>query len=238
MKQGRNTVIIAILATVTLFANGQTGGNEQGAAARRDYEVHDIGVLDALIQLGQLYDQPMGIVCGDKKIASIRVSVQAPGATAQEAMALLIRQLPGYKWSEDKSLILVRPRLVAPITKRILHAVIRSIAAKNIDVDALSFRLWMELQLEIDPESHTKGFFGISHPRDYFDLGPIDLTNVTIQEVLNEIVRRRKSAAWVTLPPPETLKGTPRERLWGIVTYANPAQPLDRLCCLNREYFR
>src|SRR5712692_5943986 len=138
MKQGRNTVIIAILATVTLFANGQTGGNEQGAAARRDYEVHDIGVLDALIQLGQLYDQPMGIVCGDKKIASIRVSVQAPGATAQEAMALLIRQLPGYKWSEDKSLILVRPRLVAPITKRILHAVIRSIAAKNMDVDALS----------------------------------------------------------------------------------------------------
>ncbi|SRR5712692_7487815 len=236
MKQGRNTIIIAILATVPLFANGQTGGNEQGAAPRRDYEVHDIGALDALIQLGQLYDQPMGIVCGDKKIATTHVSVRAHQATTQEAMTLLIGQLPGYEWGDRSGVVLVQPRVLPLLSEKMLQTVIPKFVAKDSGTEQLSALLWWELQRRLDPESAGTGYWGISH--DPVRIGLIDLSNVTTGEVLSEIVRRRKSAAWVVLPPPETLKGTPRERLWGIVTYTNPAQPLDRLCCLNREYFR
>jgi hypothetical protein len=238
MMRATHTVIVFILMIACLFSEGGASRNEQRTPLRRDFEVHDIGALDALIRLGQLYGRPMGVVGGDKKIAERQTSVRAPQTTAHEAMAVLMRQLPGYEWREDNRVIIVQPRVLAPVTKQMLSVIIPSIAAKKVDIDGLSFRLWMELQLQVDPNSHRRGFAGTGHVRDYFDLGPINLTNVTVEEVLNEIVRRRGSAAWIALPPPETLKGAPRERLWSIVTYANPPQPLDQLCCLNLQYFR
>ncbi len=219
--------------SATTPINGQRSQED-----RRDYEVHDIGALDALIQLGELYDRPMGIISGNQTIAAIKVSARSRQATALEATSALVHQLPGYEWAEVDGVLVVRPHVLPSITNRMLAIVISRITAQNMDIDSLNFRLWMELQLQVDPESRTKGFAGIGHLRHYFDLGQIDLTNVRIDEVLNELVRRKKSAAWVIPPPPETLKGTPREKLWGIVFYSNPPLPLDRLCCLNQDSLR
>lgn len=231
-----STAMIALSIAACLTSERQTRPGQQ--APRLDYEAHNISPLDALIHLGELYDQPLGIVSADQKIATDLVSAQAPKATSREALAALMQELPAYEWTESEGVLIVRPRAVPPLTKRMLGIVIQRISAQNVDIDALSFRLWMEIQLQVDPESRTKGFMGVGHSRDDFDLGPLDLTNVTVEGVLDEIVRKRKSAAWVVLPPPQTLKGTSRDRLWGIVTYSVPPQPLDQLCCLNLEYLK
>jgi hypothetical protein len=239
MRRTLDTAFILVSLSGCFIATGRPSKTEQGRPLRQDYEVRDVVAPDALIRLGELYDQPMGIVCGNNKIATTTlVTARTPNATPQEAMVALIRQLPEYEWKERSGVMVAQPRLVPPVTRGMLNTIIPSIAAQNIDIEALSFRLWMELQLQVDPESRTRGFAGVGHMRDYFELGEMNLNNIRIEEVLDEIVRRRRSAAWVVLPPPATLKGTPRERIWSIVTYANPPQPLERLCCLNQEYFK
>ena len=236
MMRALHGLAIVILINACLLPNGRAGPNEQGIAPRRNYVVNNVGALDALIRLGQLYERPMGIVSGDRKIATTQVSVRTAQATTQEAMAALMRQLPEYEWREDRGVIVVQPRVVPPVAKKMLRTVISKFAAGDSSTEQLSALLWWELQRTVDPESARRGYWGIGH--DYVRIGPVDLTNVTIDQMLTEIVRRRGSAAWVVPPPPVTLKGAPRDRLWSIVIYASPPQPLDQLCCLNQEYFR
>jgi hypothetical protein len=232
------SAMVVFLMTTYFWPDRQSGSDQRALPSRLNYEAHDISALDALIRLGEVYDRPIGIVSGNQKIATNKISMQVRQTTAREALVALMQQLPAYEWAEDNGVFVVRPHLIPPITKRMLSIVIPRISTQNTDIDGLSFRLWMEVQLQVDPDRRGKGFAGFGHLGNYFELGPMDLTNVRCDELLTEIVRRRNSAAWVVLPPPETLKGVPRERLWGIVTYANPPQPLDQLCCLNPEYFK
>jgi len=205
---------------------------------RLDYEVTDLAALDALIRLGEVYNRPMGIICRDAKILSSKVKIRMAQATAEEALKAVMLQLSDYKWSENNGILQVRPKLLPAQTERMLGITIPRIAAEDIDMDALSNRLWMELQIQVDPESRSKGFIGHGNLRDYYELGGVDFTNARIDQVLDEIVRRRKSAAWILLPPPDVLKGVPRDRLWAIVTYATPPRPLNDLCCLRLDYFQ
>jgi len=228
---------------VLLVLSGPLVGSEPSAQTQRslprqDYEATDIAALDALVRLGEIYDHPMGIICRDAKILSTKISVKITQATAQQALKELMVRLPEYKWSEDNGVFEVRPRLLPTQTEKILNIRIPRIVAENIDVDALSNRLWMELQIQMDPGNRSKGFIGHGHLRDYYELGRVDFTNAGVDQVLNEIARRRKSAAWILLPPPDVLSGALRERLWGIVTYASPPRPLDQLCCLRLDYLQ
>jgi len=181
----------------------------------QDFDVRDIGFLDALIRLGELYDNPMGIIFVEKKLVARKVTVKTLQASVQQALAALTAQLPEYAWSESNGVLLVRPRVLPPQTQKMLDIVMPRIFAESIDIDSLSNRLWMEVQIQADPESRSRGFMMHSHAREYYELGRIDFTNVRIDEVLSEIVRRRRSAAWVLLPPPEELKGARRATGFG-----------------------
>jgi hypothetical protein len=237
--------MIRTVASLTLLLtfggislNSEQIAQTHAPALGQDYEVRDIGALDALVRLGELYDRPMGIVCEDTKIVSRKVTVREIQAPVEQALQALIMQLPGYKWSVDNGVFVIRPAVLPTQTEKMLNIVIPRIFAESIDIDTLSNRLWMEIQIQVDPESQSKGFLLHGHLRNYYELGRIDLTNARIDQVLSEITRRRKSAAWVLLPPPDALKGVSRDRLWGIVTYAKPPQPLVQLCCLRLDYLQ
>ncbi len=231
-------MLALLLASGGIYLRSALTVPTQPASPQRDYEISDTGALDALVRLGELYNHPMGIICGNTKIESRKIAVKVIQASAQEALRAVVAQLPEYKWREDNGVLIVEPAVLPTQTQNVMNIVIPRIFAENIDVDALSSRLWMELQIQVDPESRSRGFFGHSHLQDYYELGKIDLTNARIDRVLSEIVRRRKSAAWILLPPPDSLKGVPRDRLWAIVTYAKPPRPLDQLCCLRLDYFQ
>jgi hypothetical protein len=232
--------VIRIAATLgVLIVCASLGQNcdaqAQPAPTRMNFDVQGVGALDALIRLGELYDQPMGIICRDAEIATHSITLTLGDVSAQDAMQALMHRLPGYKWRKDNGVFLVQPEVLAPQTETMLKIVLPRIFVEKIDVDALSWRLWMELQVRVDSEARSRGFLMVGNTQNYYELGKVDLTNVRIDQVLNEIVRRKKSAAWVMLPPPEALKGASRDRLWGIVTYKQPPQPLDQLCCVKLD---
>lgn len=83
----------------------------------------------------------------------------------------------------------------------------------------MSWLLWMEVQIKVDPDAKPRGFMITSHESGLYNLGDIDLKDVRVDQVLNEMVRRRRAAAWILLPSPKTLKGADRDSLWGIVGY-------------------
>src|SRR5438874_12775575 len=81
-------MVLILILTVCLAA--KTSPSQQKPAARHDYRVQNVTALDALIRLGETYNQPMGIVCGDNKIHKMLVSVEASQSTLQVTMDLLI----------------------------------------------------------------------------------------------------------------------------------------------------
>ncbi|HWS98067.1 MAG TPA: hypothetical protein VN620_16510 [Candidatus Methylomirabilis sp.] len=234
-------MIRVLIAFLVLFTYSDVRlrpeSREQEATPNRhpNYVAKDVGALDALVRLGALYNQPIGIICRDSEIVSRKVSLTVAEASVEESMRAVMNLLPEYEWSEDNGVFVVRPKVLPRQTEEMLNVIIPHIFAENIDMDGLSSRLWMELQVQVDPESRSRGFLLHGHLQNYYELGKVDLTNVRIDEVLNEIVRRRKIAAWVMLPPPDSIKGASRERLWGIVTYAQPPRPLSELCCLQLQ---
>jgi hypothetical protein len=139
------TRALASLALLLAFggfhASSRRQARTQSPPRLQDFEVSDIGALDALVRLGELYDRPMGIICANARIASRKVTVRVLHASFRQALRALIVKLPGYSLSEDNSVVLVRPTALPPQTEKVLSIVIPRIAAENIDIDALSFRL-------------------------------------------------------------------------------------------------
>jgi hypothetical protein len=211
--------------------------DDQKAPSQRDFEAQDVSALDALVRLGQVYELPMAIISLDTRIANTRVVVRVVGATVKVAMSEVMKNLPDYEWRQRNGLIVVEPRAIPTITKQLLDTAIPDISVEQADVDGINFLLWMELQLQVDPARKAKGFLGSGHLRNYRRLGRLDLKNATIERALDEIVLRIGKAAWIVFPPPPTLKNTPRDRLWSVVSYADPPAPLDQLCCIDLSPF-
>ena len=118
-------------------------------------------------------------------------------------------------------------------TERLFTTVIPSFEAREATTGQLSNLLWMDLQLRLDPTE--RGFATIYHSNDHSLLAPIRLQDITVKDVLNEIVRRRKSAAWIGFPAPVNLLNVPGDKLWNIVTYDDPPAAVTELCCLDRN---
>ena len=235
MKVQISKMVLILILTVCLAA--KTSPSQQKPAARHDYRVQNVTALDALIRLGETYNQPMGIVCGDNKIPKMLVSVEASQSTPQEAMDLLMRQLPEYEWKESGGVIFVLPRAMPPLTNKMLTTTITRFTAKDSSADHFSMLLWWELQRKLDPKSGAAGYMGVSHDITH-PIDSIDLKGASVQQVLSEIVRKRRSAAWVIPPSIRSVKNTPRDRLWDIIIYAAPPLPLAQLCCLNMDDFK
>lgn len=203
---------------------------------RKDYGVRNIAALDALIRLGETYNVPMGIVCGDDKIATTLVSAEALQAVPEKAMDQLVRQLPGYEWKERKGVIVVQPVQIPGMTNRMLLTVIPRLTAKRSSLDDLSARLFRELQVQLNPKGTSGGYMAITHGPAVIE--SFDTANTSVRDILNEIVRKGRSAAWIVLPSIRYVKGAPLDSLWSIVFYRDPPQPLGELCCLNQEAFK
>ncbi len=200
-----------------------------------DLDVDQVSALDAAIRIGQVFDRPLGIICADASIATIDVSLHLPGATVESAFNELLRNLQQYEWRDEGGVIVFRPHEIPEPAQRLLEIVIPRFAARKARTAELSDLLWMEVQLQMDPT--VQGFYGLRRSRDDAEIGPLDMAGANVESILNEIVRRRKKAAWIVPPAPAKLLAAQNDRLWAIVTYAHPPEPLSDLCCINMSYF-
>src|SRR5581483_2090502 len=216
--RGRQCVLLAVACMVLV----SSGFAQDRPVFRSDFIVRDASALDALIRLGEVYRRPIGVIVTDKSILA-PVTVRAISATIQDVLPALLKQLPKYRSEEVRGVIVVRPISPAAPLRQLLSVRLKEFDAPKANIVQIGRVLWMELRRNVDPVPPS-GFFGISHEpiMDQTAIGPFHLAGANVEDVLSEIVRRHGAAAWLVLSPPKQLSGVTSNRLWNLVTYANP----------------
>jgi len=223
----------AFVSTTALFCIPLMFGQQSRSSDIHDVSIHAQTGIDALLSLGQLYNRPLGIVGSDKSILAPTLSVQVSQAQFADVLARVMSQLSKYEAHEVQGVVLIQPLNRDVATERLFTMVLPNFDSETkATLTELADLLWMDVELRVDPS--IRGFAGIRHETDFKEFQPIHLVDVTVEDVLNELVRRRRSAAWVGFSAPEVLTGVQRERLWSIVSYEDPPVPVENLCCLNR----
>ena len=221
------------LFTLLVLVVSQWAMSQQQPAQHREIVVGNKTAIDALLWFGELCSQPLGMIASDKTIASAQISLNLANGDCDDAFARILQKIPNYKSERIDGVLVIQPAVRDPETEELFTTVIPKFGAVEATTGQLSDLLWMEVQLRNDPT--IRGFAGIRHTKDHTLLAAFDLRDATVQQVLNEIVRRRRSAAWVGFHPIQPSNGAPRQMPWNIIAYEVPPAPIEDLCCLDRS---
>ncbi|HLW97808.1 MAG TPA: hypothetical protein VKR82_04120 [Candidatus Acidoferrales bacterium] len=196
------------------------------------FESHNITRLDALIRLTQQNHIPLGVEDTDRELLSDSVDFVINSGTVGSALTAMFKGAHGYDWSESNGVLSISKKFEGKrIEQNWYGRVIPEFHSRSATVEELSNLLRMDLALLDNPQIH--GFAGTFPGGEGRRLPPFDLRNQTVREVLNEIVRRYRDAAWVSATASAISEKEQVRPEWAIVFYHDPPLPLSQLCCLN-----
>jgi hypothetical protein len=173
-------------------------------------------MLDALLAIAENVRVPFGIACADDSMRQTKVSVEINEGPLGNALSLITAGHPGVQFSVHHGVVVVE-RLPLPENCEFLDLSIPDFYAERDTVEPLSAKLWMTLEMQLDPGK--KGFAGILHPNQADRaIGPADLRGEHVRDILNWMVEHHGASAWVATPNNNPAAAA-NDELWKIVFY-------------------
>jgi hypothetical protein len=196
-------LVVVILLGVSISPNyfeaaGSQSHTGQGIA---DYQDSGTDMIQLLSRASDKLKIPVGIEL-DKELPSQIVSVRVSKGTVADVFSALVNRLPDYRWVEQDGVIDILP---LHSSNGVLDLHIRRFQVKNATpinvreaVDALpEVQAWFKQNgivdrspMNLDVLAPTRGKPAISHVS-------LSLSNVTLREILNSIVRKPPLSGWV-----------------------------------------
>jgi len=199
-------VAVAFASLLSAFAsNGHASQGKKSSAidpaAKPVSNYEDVGYQFsiALDHLAQKYTTPIGL---DLEIPVEResVSVRVPRGTVADILNAIIAQEPGYKWAQVNGVLIVMPE-VNPnsiVGLQIAHFHVRNADLFGIHTAIVSLpevKKWLEQNHLTERTAFAfdmlVGKDGYNPPRV-----SLNLRNVTLRDIMNEIVRRPGFHSW------------------------------------------
>lgn len=193
-----------ILSIVLLFgsARPQLGGFGSGYdKPLAGFESHREPAIQAILRLGLESKVPIGIIETDEQLCKAKVDVAAQGQTPLQIIAALIAQVSGYSWSVKDGVLSVQPANMPDGPVRLLSIAIPRFAAPEGTLDSQRAILWMQIRGVLEPGEGTAVSVMRSLKAQTFP--PIDMSNATVEQILDRIVSRAPGGAWVLFPLPK-----------------------------------
>jgi hypothetical protein len=127
----------------------------------------------------------------------------------------------GYTWRVRDGVLNVSHRSVAAGKANLFDRVLPEFVIRRCSVADASNVLYMSLNNHLHPE--VTGYAGEYDPGDPQNLiGPLELRNAPVRQVLNRLVSSTKKGAWVVRVQPCSLDQLPSGGLWTIIEYETP----------------
>lgn len=217
------TFLAALVATsprISLPPSAVRANAQQGPVLSRrveSFNVDRLAMVDALLQLGQQEDLPLGIEYIDLESISKPISLEVHNETVEEVLARILRK--GYHWDVQGPVLHITHEGVSPADKNLLDRPIADYPLPRTTVLFASHFLYMTLLAELHPDEGTAGDF---NPGDEGNLiGPLHLRNVPVRQILNRIVSEgeQRKAAWIVWALCGHLDQLPNGGLWDVVEY-------------------
>ena len=210
--------LVCLSASVATVAQARPSVSELRRRAVASFEVREANMIDALVQLGQQQQVPIGIEYVDAAAFRSRITLHARNST-MGGLLDTITHGQGYRWFTQGGVVVVTHDGEPPGRKNLLNTRISEFTIdKEVTLQAASLKLLGALYLALNP--HSTGIMGdypSGNPK--FGVGPLRMGDATVRQILNRIVSQRRNGAWVVQQPPWNMDKDPSYGLWRVFEY-------------------
>ena len=227
-------VLPMVLQTGVLKAT--QAGQSSAILSKRvaSFNTRGMCLIEALLKLGQQEQVPLGIEYVNREALVNPLTKDFHNTTVGEIVHALLGGGKGYTWRVRGGVLNVSHRSVASGQANLLNRVLPKFAITKCTLEVASHGLYMELCLHLHPE--ITGWAGDFYPGNLQNLiGPLELRNAPVRQILNCLVSANKKGAWIVRVQPGCLNQLPSGGLWTITDYETP--PRRYAEDLRREIF-
>jgi len=175
-------------------------------------------MIDALLQLGQEQQVPIGIEYIDAAAFRSRITLHAQNSTVGSLLDTITHR-QGYHWFVQDAVVMVTHAEEPQGRRNLLNIHIADFEIdKEITLQAASSKLLGALYWRLNPDSRgIVGDYPTGNPK--FTVGPLKIKNATVRQILNRIVSQHGNGAWVVQQAPWNMDKNPSYGLWRAFEY-------------------
>ena len=214
------TIAIAIVLFCTsgmIYCQSRSTATISSSRRVAFFAVKQRNLIDALLSFGGQEHIPIGIEYIDKAAFQQRISVEFRECNVKEILDA-ITQPVGYRWFINESVILVTHDGALVGKSNLLNTHLPQFRIGETSMHEASLALSLHLYFVLNPNSG--GIAGDSPGGNLaFRVGPFDLKNATVKDILNQIVSQHSSGAWIVQQPPWTMGKDLGYGLWKVLEY-------------------
>ena len=191
-----------------------------------------ISPLEALMRLGDQEHLPLGIVYSDASLLSSEVNIDDKNKPVDLILVDILNGTP-YRANETQyKAIRINDPGDAGKSAFVSFVLSSFRTYRSVDTTDISMMLWGQYQMMINPRRKGYGGFLRVQGQDK-KLPEVNLTNVSIGDVLDWMIVHHGAMMWIAWPPPEKLIDAPQYRLWNVVYYSSSEKGGLITCCIS-----
>ncbi len=193
------------------------------------FESHGEFGLQAILRFGMEAKVPLGLILANDQLCKRRVEITVQKESVATVMGMLTKQLDGYRWIFKDGVLLVEPEPIPQGAVGLLSTVIPHYSTPKTTLAGLGLFLIMDTRGVLRPEMGTAGSL-LSSP-DAQKVGPLELLNATVEQILNRITMEGTGGEWVLFPTPDDYRNGVDRKFVEIVSYAEDANRIRNVSC-------
>jgi len=191
------------------------------------FESHGESALNSILRLGIENKIPLGIIrSGDRLCTKIDLAVRGePATTIIEA---LIKRIGAYRLRIKDDLLVIEPQFIPSSTAQLLATEIPLFSVGASTTQELEAALLRFTKAVLRPAEGSA--FSILGSPDDPRTPAFQMRNVTVDEILNRIVKQDEGGAWILLPIPDDYKKSADRPFVKIINYSDKRAG-ERISC-------
>lgn len=209
---------MCLCASLPTLGQVRPHGSDVPSRPVNSFSIRDLNLIDALLQLGQEQEIPIGIEYIDAAAFRNRITLRMRNSTMGTLLDTIMHG-QGYYWFKQGGVVMVTHKGAPHGRKNLLNTRIPDFAIdKEITLQAASLKLLGGLYFALNP--HSTGIVGdypSGNPK--FRVEPLRMKNATVRQILNRIVSQHRNGAWVVQQAPWNMDKDPSYGLWRIFEY-------------------
>jgi hypothetical protein len=212
------SVFVCLCASLPTVGQARSHGSDTPSRPVRSFNIRNLNMIDALLQLGQEQQIPIGIEYIDATAFRNRITLYEQDTTVGKLLDT-ITHAQGYFWLPEGNVVRVTHTGALQGRKNLLNLRISEFTiAREVTLQAASLQLLGKLYFVQYP--HATGIVG-DYPsgNPQFRVGPWTMRNATVHQILNRIVSQHNNGAWVVQQAPWNMDKEPSYGLWRLFEY-------------------
>ena len=186
--------------------------------------------IQAALRFGMENKIPLGLVLASSSLCETMTDFQSDNATVLDTLEGLASRMPQYAWSIEDGTAVLKPRVAPQSASTLLDMVIPHFAAPLGPLKEQRLYLWMDVRAILRPNEGTLLNFLTSEAEPKFP--PLQLTNVSVEQILNRLVSRQPYAAWILQPVSSDLReAVAQVEFVTLLPYPNGVTALRNVSC-------